>query len=128
MTFKDLKEGDNIFVVNEGEDFGIRIEKHEIIKFTQDSLTIELTLDDSSLLFIDKSLAEKERCSFYFTNLKDAMVYFLEREVETYSSFVRKAAKYLKKYNDCVEIMDSISNERDRVETELVLNGYNLEN
>ena len=128
MTFKEIKEGDNIFVVNEGENFGIRIEKHEIIKITKDSFTIYLTLDDSSLLFIDKSLAEKERCGFCFTSLKDAMAYFLEKENEIYSSLVRKTAKYIKKYNDCIEIMNSISKEKDRVEKELVLNGCNLEN
>lgn len=127
-TFKDLKVGDKLFIVNEGESFGIRIESPTItgIKYEYGSLVFEL--DDGLHGYLDKSQENLKRCGFYFANLKDAQEYYLEKEYEIYCSLVGKAAKYLKKYNDIIEIMNNISEEREKIETELIINGRNLEN
>lgn len=127
-TFKDLKIGDKLYIVNEGESFGIRIEEPTIIGITHECGDLVLEFEGGLHGWIDETQENLKKCGFYFANLKDAQEYYLKKEHEIYCSLVGKAAKYLKKYNDIVEIMNNISEERDRIETELILNGSNLEN
>lgn len=128
MKFKDLKEGDNIYVVNTGADFGIRIETHVVESIKVYDTYKYLNLDDTSRLMVEEAFKNSDRLGFFFTDIEKAQKYYLEKEHEIYCSLVGKATKYLKKYNDIVEIMNNISEERDRIETELILNGSNLEN
>lgn len=126
-TFKDLKVGDKLFIVNEGSSFGIRIESPTIIGIKHEYGDLVFELDDGLHGYLNESQENLKRCGFYFANLEEAQRTYLEKEHEIYCSLVGKAAKYLKKYNDVVEIMNNISEERDRIETELILNGSNLE-
>ena len=127
-TFKDLKVGDKIYILNEGESFGIRIESPTIIDITHECGDLVLEFEDGLHGWIDEKQENMKRCGFYFANLEEAQKSYLKKEHEIYCSLVGKAAKYLKKYNDIVEIMNNISEERDKIETELILNGNNLEN
>jgi len=130
MTFKDLKKGDKLYVVNEGLDFGIRVEEHVIEEITEayGGEYIAFKLDDTCTAYIYENNIEDDKCGVYFANKKDAQKYFLKKEHEIYCTLVGKASKYLRQYNNLVEIMDNISKERDNIETELILNGSNLEN
>lgn len=130
MTFKELKKGDKLYVVNEGLDFGIRLEEHVIEEITEayGGEYLAFKLDDTCTAYIYYTLFEGDKCGVYFTNKKDAQKYFLKKEHEIYCTLVGKASKYLRNYNNCVEIMNNISNERDRIEEEMILDGSNLEN
>lgn len=132
MTFKDLKIGDKVFVVNEEKTtfgrktFGIKIETRTIKKTFYECDDLVLVFDEG-FGYIDKTCENSKEYMPYFVNLQDAQKHFLKKEPEVYSSLVGEAAKYLKKYNDIVEIMNNISEERDKIETELIINGSNLE-
>lgn len=128
MKFKDLKEGDNIYVVNKGVDFGIRLETHVVESIEVYDTYKYLNLDDSGGLMVDDTCKDSDNIGFIFTNLEKAQKFYLKEEHEVYCSLIGKASKYLRQYNDLVEIMDNISKERDNIETELILNGSNLEN
>lgn len=128
MNFKDLKIGDKLYVVNQGDSFGMRIEEHIINDIKFDELGMKLFMDDTSVVYVDKSVLNSNKCGCCFLDKKDAQKNFLKKYINVYSDFVHKASKHLKKYNDCVEIMNNISKEKDNIETELILNGSNLEN
>ena len=127
MKFKDLKEGDKIYVVNKGADFGIRLEIHVVESIEVYDTYKYLNLDDSGGLMVDDRCKDLDNIGFFFTNLEKAQKFYLKEEHEVYCSLIGKASKYLKQYNDLVEIMNNISKERDNIETELILNGSNLE-
>lgn len=127
ITFKDLNIGDNLYVVNKGAEFGLRIETHKIVNKDYDCGYLELKLDDTNSVYIDELSFDSSRCGFLFTNINDAKTFFLQTYNSVYSELVGKAAKYLKKYNDIVEIMNDISEEREQIETELIIYGNNLE-
>ena len=128
MKFKDLKEGDKIYVVNKGSDFGIRLETHVVESIEVYDTYKYINLDDSGVLMVDDACKDSDNISFIFTNLEKAQKFYLKEEHEVYCSLIGKASKYLRQYNNLVEIMDNISKERDNIETELILNGSNLEN
>lgn len=116
-TFKELKKGDKIFIVNEGEMFGLRIEVHKIISIEKDKLKFvtNIKLDDTSIISIYDSLLSKTTMGFYFTNLEEAEAFFLEKSVDTYVKYMGKAAGYLAEYNRCVEIVDQMNKEIEKI-------------
>lgn len=128
MTFNDLKKENKLFVVNQGDSFGMRIEEHIINDIKFDELGMKLFMDDTSVVYVDKSILNSNKCGCCFLDKKDAQENFLKKYINVYSDFVHKASKHLKKYNDCVEIMNNMSKEKEDIETELILNGSNLEN
>ena len=128
MNFKDLKIGDKLYVVNKGADFGIRLETHVVESIEVYDTYKYLNLDDSGGLMVDDTCKNSDNIGFFFTNLEKAQKFYLKEEQEVYCSLIGKASKYLRQYNNLVEIMDNISKERDNIETELILNGSNLEN
>lgn len=121
MTFKELKEGDKLYIVNEGKDFGIRIEEHEIKKITSEYGDTVLKLDDTTSAYIDEILANTDKCGFYFINREDAEEYFLKKFNDVYYTLIARAAEYFKKYNRCVDIMNNISLIKDEIETDRIL-------
>lgn len=127
MKFKDLKEGDNIYVVNKGDDFGIRLETHVVESIEVYDTYKYLNIDDSGGLIVDDTCKDLDSIDFFFTNLKKAQKFYLKEEHEVYCSLIGKASKYLRKYNNLVEIMNNISEQRDEIEQDLILNGYTLE-
>ena len=128
MKFKDLKEGDKIYVVNKGADFGIRLEIHVVESIEVYDTYKYLNLDDAGGLMVDDACKDSDNIGFFFTNLEKAQKFYLKEEHEVYCSLIGKASKYLRQYNNLVEIMNNISNERDRIEEEMILNGSYLEN
>lgn len=130
MAFNDLKKGDKLFVVNQGYSFGIRIEEHIIEEITEayGGEYFAFKLDDTTTAYIYKDCINDDKCSFYFVNKNDAQEYFLKKYPDVYNGFIVKAAQYLKIYNECIGALDNMSKEQDNIETELILNGYNLEN
>ena len=130
MTFNELKKGDKVFIVNFGDSFGIRIEEHIIKEITKayGGEYFAFKLDDTSTAYICKECINDDKYDFYFVNKNDAQEYFLKKYSDVYSSLIVKAAQHLKFYNECVGTMDNMSKEKDNIETELILNGYNLEN
>lgn len=126
-TFNDLNVGDKIFIVNEGEPFGIRIETPTITekKYECDDLVLEF--DDGLHGWIDVSLQNSDRCGFYFANLQDAQEYYMQRVDNVYSKMMEKAAKAIKKYGELVVSMNNVSKERDNIKMEMIKNGCNLE-
>ena len=127
MKFKDLKEGDNIYVVNKGDDFGIRLETHVVESIEVYDTYKYLSLDDSCGLMVDDACKDLDNIGFFFTNIEKAQKFYLKEEHEVYCSLIGKASKYLRKYNNLVEIMNNISEQRDEIEQDLILNGYTLE-
>jgi hypothetical protein len=127
MKFKDLKEGDNIYVVNKGSDFGIRLETHVVESIEVYDTYKYLNLDDSGGLMVDDACKDLDNIGFFFTNLEKAQKSYLKEEHEVYCSLIGKASKYLRQYNNLVEIMNNISEQRDEIEQDLILNGYTLE-
>ena len=129
MNFKDLKIGDKLYVVNEGIDFGIRLEEHVIEEIIEayGGEYLAFKLDDTCTAYIYKTLFKHDKCGIYFVNKADAQQYFLKKGQDVYFDLVKKAANALKEYNTYIEIMNNISKERDNTEQDLILNGYNLE-
>lgn len=130
IKFKDLKKGDEVYVVNEGEDFGVRLETHkvEMVVKKEEYNQDHIHLDDGTAFIVDWDFNEIDSQGFIFTNKIKAQKHFLNKVHDVYCKLVGTAAKRLRQYNQCVEIMNNISEERDRIETELILNGSNLEN
>ena len=128
MNFKDLKIGDNIYVVNKGDDFGIRLETHVVESIEVYDTYKYINLDDSGGLMVDDTCKNSDNIGFFFTNLEKAQKFYLKEEPEVYFQLIGKATKYLRKYNDLVEIMDNIISQKNNIETELILNGSHLEN
>lgn len=129
MNFKDLKIGDKLYVVNEGSNFGIRLEEHAIEEIIEayGSEYLAFKLDDTCTAYIYKTFFEDDKCGIYFVNKAEAQQYFLKKEQDIYCDLIKKSANALKEYNTYVEIINNISKERDNIEQDLILNGYNLE-
>lgn len=82
MNFKDLKIGDKLYVVNEGIDFGIRLEEHAIEEIIDayGGECLAFKLDDTCTAYIYKTLFENDKCGIYFVNKADAQQYFLKKK------------------------------------------------
>ena len=129
MNFKDLKEGDEIYIVNEGIGFGIRLETHKIesIIIKEEYNQEYFYLDDGTSFIVDLDFNKINSQGFIFSDKVKAQKYFLMKQPQVYSTLIGKAAGKLKQYNDLVEIMNNISEQKDEIEQDLILNGYTLE-
>ena len=138
MNFKDVKEGDKIYIVNEGTDFGIRLETHEIKSIVEKERINNVTkekyitkyfyLDDGTSFTVDLEFYyDDTNIGFIFADKVKAQKFFLKKEQDIYCDLIKKAKNALKTYNECIELMNNISMQRDKIEQDLILNGYNLE-
>ena len=95
-TFRELKEGDKIYVINEGTDVGyLRIEEYILEEALHPSNKVVGTYiakqkDCSWDLIIHESLLDKSNCGFIFTTLEKAMELYIKKSEELVDKLFKK--------------------------------------
>lgn len=101
-TFKELKSGDKIYVVNEGSSVGyIRLEEYILEESLHPSEKVVGTYiakqkDCTWDLIIHESLLNDSNCGFIFTTLEEALEFYVKKAEEV-------ALKIQKKYNEAYD-------------------------
>ena len=104
-TFRELKAGDKIYVVNEGTSVGgyIRIEEYILEEdLHPDSSVIGTYVakqkDCSYPLIIHESLLDNTYCGFIFTNIEQAFELYKEKSKNILENLVNKIKKISDEY------------------------------
>ena len=95
-TFRELKEGDKIYMINEGTDVGyIRIEEYILEEALHPDERIKGTYiakhkDCTWPLIIHESLLDKNNCGFIFTDLENAFELYRKKSNDIMENLSKK--------------------------------------
>ena len=138
-TFKELKSGDKIYVVNEGSSVGyIRLEEYILEESLHPSEKVVGTYiakqkDCTWDLIIHESLLNDSNCGFIFTTFEEALDFYVKKAEEV-------ALKIQKKYNeaynnikkiwyDYMDILKNIKNIKEKNYSQITISKqYNEDN
>ena len=105
-TFRKLKEGDKIYMINEGTDVGyIRIEEYILEEALHPDERIKSTYiakqkDCTWPLIIHESLLDKNNCGFIFTDLESAFELYKKKSNDIMENLSKKIKKAFTEYHN----------------------------
>ena len=105
-TFRELKEGDKIYMINEGTDVGyIRIEEYILEEALHPDERIKGTYiakhkDCTWPLIIHESLLDKNNCGFIFTDLENAFELYRKKSNDIMENLSKKIKKAFTEYHN----------------------------
>ena len=107
-TFRELKEGDKIYMINEGTDVGyIRIEEYILEETLHPDERIKGTYiakqkDCTWPLIIHESLLDKNNCGFIFTDLESAFELYKKKSNDIMENLSKKIKKAFTEYHNLI--------------------------
>lgn len=122
-TFRELKEGDKIYVINEGTATGyLRIEEYILEEPLHPDERVKGTYiakqkDCSYPLIIHESLLNDTDCGFIFTNLEQALELYKEKSKDIMENLIKKIKKVQEEYYNLASAYITIYNNLQETDT-----------
>ena len=122
-TFRELKAGDKIYVINEGTSAGyLRIEEYILEEPLHPDERVKGTYiakqkDCSYPLIIHESLLDDTDCGFIFTNLEQALELYKEKSKDIMENLIKKIKKVQEEYYNLANAYITIYNNLQETDT-----------